>query len=109
MALIDVNSLRKSYKIYTNCTNCGHRQESNVPKGTTVKDFIASQISKCSNCGCTTLEIHFPNNKNEKPKEAKDTPKAIVPNQGAHKEIRFWGEQSHIPKDKEKGGQYGKN
>lgn len=47
---------RKWYAVRTRCMNCGHMQDSNIPKGESIEDWIEGDRSVCKNCGCNTLE-----------------------------------------------------
>ena len=37
-----------TYRIYVTCTNCGHSEEIELPKG------MEASLATCSNCGCST-------------------------------------------------------
>ena len=54
MSLFD--QLTKVYTVPVKCSNCNHRFELKVRKGTTIEDYLKSGMSICENCGCTTLK-----------------------------------------------------
>jgi hypothetical protein len=43
--------MQETYDILVNCTNCSTQNSVQIPKGTTVHDFLAAGAD-CSNCGC---------------------------------------------------------
>jgi transcription elongation factor Elf1 len=50
MTLLD--NIRKVYQAKFRCTNCKQLQMSSISKGITVKEFLTTNKSVCSNCGC---------------------------------------------------------
>lgn len=42
-----------TYRAFTSCLNCGQGFETNIPKGTTLRQFNPP----CPNCGCTIADI----------------------------------------------------
>jgi hypothetical protein len=53
MTLFD--NLKKVYSIPVKCKNCEQKFELKIPKGKTIEEFLKSEASVCSNCGCATL------------------------------------------------------
>jgi len=53
MTLFD--AIKKVYPIVVKCSNCNHKFELRIPKGTTISDYLQSEASTCENCGCSTL------------------------------------------------------
>lgn len=47
----------KTYPVRFKCQNCKQVQAVPIPKGMTVKDFIAQQLQKCPACGCTDMDL----------------------------------------------------
>lgn len=42
-----------TYRALADCTNCKRESQHNVPKGTTIADFLREV--KCPHCGCETV------------------------------------------------------
>ena len=57
MPLIDLRKLGKFYTVRVKCANCHEIQESRIPKGELINDYLNSEKALCSNCGCATLEL----------------------------------------------------
>ena len=53
MTLFD--ALKKVYNVTVKCSNCGHKFELKVPKGTLIENYLKSEASSCENCGCASL------------------------------------------------------
>jgi rRNA maturation endonuclease Nob1 len=53
MTLFD--QLKKVYTVSCKCTNCNHKFELKIPKGTTIENYLKSEASICESCGCSTL------------------------------------------------------
>ena len=53
MAFIDL--FKKKYAANVWCDNCNSHQEVQIPKGTSIAQFMESATGKCNNCGCNTL------------------------------------------------------
>ena len=53
MPLIDI--FKKTYIGQVWCNNCSTSQEIQIPKGTTIAQFIEGNTGKCGICGCKTL------------------------------------------------------
>lgn len=43
--------MESTYNILTNCSNCTAQNSLEIPKGTTIQDYLATG-PLCSNCGC---------------------------------------------------------
>ena len=50
MGLFTNKNKEPSYEIKVICSNCTNETYLEIPKGTTVKDFLTR--SKCNTCGC---------------------------------------------------------
>lgn len=46
-----------TYAVKMNCPNCKIGFPVSIPKGQTIKEYLASAPSKCANCGCLGLRI----------------------------------------------------
>jgi len=55
MAFIDL--FKKKYAANVWCNNCNSHQEVQIPKGTSITQFMESATGKCNNCGCNTLYV----------------------------------------------------
>jgi len=53
MSLFD--AIKKVYTVHVKCSNCNHKFELRIPKGTTIEIYLKSEASSCENCGCATL------------------------------------------------------
>jgi len=80
---------KKTYIANCYCLNCGTHQETQVPKGITITQFMESATGKCNVCGCCMLtadykqidEIKSTRQKTEiKQPQFKPLPRATVPN-----------------------------
>lgn len=40
------------YNVKMKCANCGFLNDTRIPKGTAVTDFVKTGSFKCDNCGC---------------------------------------------------------
>jgi len=47
------------YIVKLKCSNCGFLNDTKVPKGTPVEDFIKTGSFKCFNCGCITQPTEY--------------------------------------------------
>lgn len=56
--------MTETYFIKKTCKNCGKQITLNIPKGTTIQDFL-KENDKCFNCGCK-LEEGEQSNKGKK-------------------------------------------
>ena len=44
------------YEVGIECSNCRAKSIIRIPKGTTIKSFIARKGARCENCGCIINE-----------------------------------------------------
>ena len=44
-----------NYSVVLVCYNCGHRQNEEIPVGTSIPIFVSRETSKCTRCECSTL------------------------------------------------------
>ncbi len=47
------STISETYTIAIVCTNCGYEKATEIPQGTTVKDFCSKTL--CPHCGCKNL------------------------------------------------------
>ena len=62
------DNLKKVYRINVKCTNCGEFLELSIPKGVTIESYLKSDISRCNNCGVSSLvKYNYPETKPQQP------------------------------------------
>ncbi len=46
----------ENYEVVLECKNCNEDVEVDIPKGTTITEFIKKTSGVCNYCGCHTLK-----------------------------------------------------